>query len=100
MRATAVMTDGKNRARDPLHLVKIGYRWWISCYTFEYTMSEKEKVEDAELAPMKKAMAVVGREIEPRIRAGEFASAEEARDAYKLALLQYAFEHPEVMRRK
>lgn len=99
LRATAVMTDGENRARDPLHLVKIGNRWWISCYTFEYTMNDREKAEHAELVPMHEAMSAAGRDIEPRIRAGEFDTADDARAAYNLVLIQYAFEHPEVMRR-
>jgi len=99
LRATAVMTDGENRARDPLHLVKIGNRWWISCYTFEYTMSDSDKADEMELAAINQATAAAGRDVEPRIRAGEFATAEEARTAYRLALMQYVIEHPEIMRR-
>ena len=94
LRATADMIDGENRSRSPLYLVRIGDRWWISCYTFEYTMSDRDKAEQAELAPIHEAMAAAGRAVAPRLRSGEFATANEARAAYKLALLQYAIEHP------
>ena len=98
LRATADMTDGENRSRSPLYLVKIGDRWWISCYTFEYTMSDRAKAEQAELAPMHEAMAAAGRTVAPRLQAGEFATVDDVRAAFKQALIQYALENPNIHR--
>ncbi len=100
LRATADFVAGEKRRRDALHLVKVGDRWWISCYTFEYSMSDRDKAEEAELAPMHEAMAAAGRAVAPRLRAGEFATVDDARAAFKQALIQYSLENPNIRRGK
>ncbi len=85
-RAFADLTDGKRTARRALYLVKVGERWWISGYTFEYSMSESDAEEIARTSEVYELMVEAVEGIEPRLRAGEFSTAAAVRDAYKEAL--------------
>ncbi|MDY7110065.1 MAG: hypothetical protein SYC29_15650 [Planctomycetota bacterium] len=81
-RATALYFDDDTERRT-LHLVDVDGRWWISGYTLEYDPSYQEIL--AELDRIEAVTPVIERVslgLIPRIRAGEFASADQAKEEY------------------
>lgn len=98
-RARAKAVDWLGEKWD-LHLVRMANRWWISGYTFEYDPAWKDvEPEIAELLtyltltiPSSRRTAL---EMAPRVRAGEFKSAQAVRQEFMRAHMTYARAHPE-----
>lgn len=78
---------GKER---PLHLIKVGNRWWVSGYTLEYAYDDHQKRDvDRNVEMVLSIMEEVSEfdttfaiPVLERLRRGEFASADEVNQAY------------------
>jgi hypothetical protein len=77
-------SESRRGATDArLHAVRIGDRWWVSGYTWEYIEELRSLSPDvlADLADGSRRLRDLHTAFAARIRAGEFATAEEAREA-------------------
>jgi hypothetical protein len=94
-RAEALFIDEKGK-ENTLYLVKIGNRWWISGYTFEYAPNAITDIQQlAAIEEMTTVAANVSSELISRVQAGEFADLEECRAAYGIAIVGYMMQHPD-----
>jgi hypothetical protein len=81
-RATALYFD-EDAERQTLHLVEAEGRWWISGYTLEYHPSYREILPELdEIEAVTPVIERISLALIPRIRAGEFASADQAKEEY------------------
>ena len=77
--ATATGPDG---IQQTIRLVKIGDRWWISGYTFEYDPALEEEMRRIEdFAGMMGYLGPMSRAVRARLDAGEFDSIDEVSKA-------------------
>jgi hypothetical protein len=69
-----------------LYLVRVGDRWWVSGYTFEYDPDiQRTMKESTDLSKYEQELQTIGtvaQSLIARIRASEFKTADEARKAY------------------
>ena len=94
-RVTAEFRDWDGASKR-LYLVKVGSRWWVSGFTFEYDPDEDATEEMiAELRLAFKAFASVAPGLRQQIAEGEFATIDELQTALDDALMLYARQHPE-----
>ena len=91
-----IAIEGRDSSLRKLMLVNAHGRWWISGYTWEYSMSEAEQAE----LPRRKLVFEVDAHIAPplltRLRTGEFQTIDSVRAAYRESILNYFRAHPEM----
>ncbi len=94
-RAEAVYTDSSG-VEGPLHLVKIGERWWFSGYTLEY-----DPLEDLDPDALEKSDAYVdlyaalAPDLLRRVNADEFSTIQEFWAALSMAIDGEVRKHPD-----
>ena len=98
--ATRRRNDG---SRAEIHLVRLGKRWWISGYTFEYDRRfkpDKESLDDLERRT--RYLAAVAPIVTAEVRSGKFEGAGEVGPSLVyLRLVAYVFrEFPEARNRR
>ena len=81
--AQFVNSDGESKT---LHMVKVGDRWWVSGFTFEYDPQvSKYKQDFSVLERLTDAFAAAAPAVTEGIRSGKIATAAEARSAFAAA---------------
>ena len=79
-----------------LYLVRVGDRWWVSGYTFEYDPDlrsvMKESTDLSKYERELQAAGTIAQSLASRIRTGEFKSADDARKAYVDAIVTHTLQ--------
>lgn len=87
-RAKAVF-DSEVRDNKEIHLIKVGNRWWVSGYTWEYNpIFNEAKVLEASQSSI--GLKIYIDQIIRHLKEGTFQTAEAAREAFKIAMRSHA----------